>query len=158
MIYNSFNFIVLFPIIFLLYYVIPAKWAMARKFFLLITSYALYITWKPAYVIVLAGVTLVTYWGGQVLELRVDDHDKHKANQIRRKRLAWCFALLALLPLLVLGDEHHQIKTRQFLSNSLFHFPAGFGRKFVHWPISSCPNRSSRQVSCRLPLSCRTSR
>lgn len=132
MIYNSFNFIVLFPIIFLLYYVIPAKWAMARKFFLLITSYALYITWKPAYVIVLAGVTLVTYWGGQVLELRVDDHDKHKANQIRRKRLAWCFALLALLPLLV-------FKYYNFLNDSISSVLSSLGLMFslpgLNWAV-----------------------
>jgi len=64
MIYNSFNFLVLFPLIFLLYYVIPAKFQKGRNLFLLLTSYALYVSWKPAYVLVLLGVTLITYWGG----------------------------------------------------------------------------------------------
>ena len=64
MIYNSFNFIVLFPLIFLLYYVIPAKYQKGRNLFLLLTSYALYISWKPVYVLVLLGVTFVTFWGG----------------------------------------------------------------------------------------------
>ena len=64
MIYNSFHFIVLFPLVFLLYYVIPAKWQKMRNWFLLIVSYALYINWKPSFVLVLLGVSLVTYWGG----------------------------------------------------------------------------------------------
>lgn len=43
MIYNSFNFILLFPLIFLLYYVIPAHYGKGRNIFLLLVSYALYI-------------------------------------------------------------------------------------------------------------------
>ena len=98
MIYNSFNFIVLFPLIFLLYYVIPAKYQKGRNLFLLLTSYALYISWKPVYVLVLLGVTLITYWGGRILQLG----DKNEELKTRnRKKLAWSFTLLGLLPLLV---------------------------------------------------------
>ena len=61
MIYNSFNFILLYPLIFLLYYVIPAKYPKARNFFLLAVSYLLYINWKPAYALILLSVTLITY-------------------------------------------------------------------------------------------------
>ena len=101
MIYNSFNFLVLFPLIFLLYYLIPAKYPRVRNWFLLLVSYALYISWKPAFVLVLLGVSLVTYWGAQVLELR-DDSEKLKEEDVSRKRrLVWCFAILGLLPLLV---------------------------------------------------------
>ncbi len=53
--------------------------------------------WKPVFAIVLIGVTLVTYWGGNLLESR----DKNEELKVRRKRLVWCFALLGLLPLLV---------------------------------------------------------
>ena len=65
MIYNSFNFIVIFPLLFLLYYAIPARFLRARNAFLLITSYLLYIQWKPSYTFVLLGVTLVTYGAAQ---------------------------------------------------------------------------------------------
>ena len=64
MIYNSLNFLILFPVIFLAYYLIPVKYQKGRNLFLLITSYLLYINWKPAYVLVLFGVTLITFWGG----------------------------------------------------------------------------------------------
>lgn len=61
MIYNSFNFLVLFPILFLLYYLVPAKQQKWRNGYLLLISYLLYANWKPVYVLILLGVTLVTY-------------------------------------------------------------------------------------------------
>lgn len=64
MAFNSFNFWLVFPFIFLFYWVIPAKWNTWRKIFLVIVSYLLYMNWKPAYALVLLGVTLVTYGGG----------------------------------------------------------------------------------------------
>lgn len=68
MVFNSFNFLILFPLIFLLYYVIPAKFQRGRNLFLLLVSYLLYINWKPVYVLILFGVTLVTYYGGRLLQ------------------------------------------------------------------------------------------
>lgn len=61
MIFNSFNFIVLFPLIFILYYAIPAKCQKLRNIFLLIVSYLLYLQWKPVYALILLGVTVVTF-------------------------------------------------------------------------------------------------
>ena len=68
MIFNSFNFIVLFPFIFLLYYAIPAGLGRARNLFLLTVSYLLYMQWKPAYALVLLGVTVVTWLAALLLE------------------------------------------------------------------------------------------
>ena len=68
MIYNSFNFITIFPLIFLLYYAIPAKYLKARNLYLLISSYLLYMQWKPSYALVLLGVTVVTYFTALFLE------------------------------------------------------------------------------------------
>lgn len=87
MIYNSFAFLVCFPFIFLLYYLIPARYQKSRNGYLLMVSYLLYANWRPAYALILLGVTAVTYWGGQVLsheykdkseELGVNDNDNHK--------------------------------------------------------------------------------
>lgn len=88
MIFNSFNFIVLFPLIFLLYYVIPAKNCKARNMFLLLVSYLLYLQWKPVYALILLGVTAVTYYSALLAE---------KAK--RPKRILTVGVLLALLPL-----------------------------------------------------------
>ena len=64
MLFNSFNFWLLFPFIFGFYWVIPYRLNKARNIFLTIVSYLLYMNWKPAFALVLFGVTLITYWGG----------------------------------------------------------------------------------------------
>ena len=49
--FNSFNFWLVFPFIFGLYWFIPAKHNQARKVFLVLVSYLLYMNWKPAFAI-----------------------------------------------------------------------------------------------------------
>ena len=121
--FNSFNFWLIFPFIFGLYWLIPAKYNQARKVFLVLVSYLLYMNWKPAFAIVLLGVTLITYLGG----LRLDNQ---KANG--KKGLAWLFTLLAVLPLLV-------FKYYNFLNDSLTQGLAAIGLKFampgLNWAI-----------------------
>ena len=88
MIFNSFNFIVMFPLIFLLYYAIPAKYTKGRNMFLLLVSYLLYLQWKPVYALILLGVTTVTYYAAIEVE-----NSKHP------KRILTAGVLVALLPL-----------------------------------------------------------
>lgn len=88
MIFNSFNFIVLFPFIFLLYYAIPAKYQKARNMFLLAVSYLLYLQWKPVYALILLFVTTVTFYFALAVTKA-----KHP------KRIVTVGVLSALLPL-----------------------------------------------------------
>ena len=88
MIFNSFNFIVLFPLIFLLYYAIPAKYLKARNLFLLAVSYLLYLQWKPVYALILLGVTAVTFYFALAVTKA-----KHP------KRIVTAGVLLSLFPL-----------------------------------------------------------
>ena len=129
MIYNSFGFLIFFPLIFLLYYLIPAKFQKGRNLFLLFVCYLLYSNWKPAYVLILLGVTLVTYWGGHILE----NKDKSEEIQVgQRKKLIWLFALLGLLPLLV-------FKYYNFINESIFDLLSAIGLRFqlpgLNWVI-----------------------
>lgn len=104
MIYNSFNFIIFFPLLFLLYYAIPARNQKWRNAFLLIVSYALYIRWKPAFALVLLGVSLITFIGGIILE---------RTHEVKKKKaLGWLLVFLSLLPLLV-------FKYYNFLNDSI---------------------------------------
>jgi len=121
MAFNSINFWIVFPFIFLLYWVIPVKWNTWRKVFLVLVSYLLYMNWKPSFALVLLGVTLLTYWGGQILQLR-DEDEKFKENKI--KHLIWLFALLALLPLLI-------FKYYGFLNDSISSALANVGLQFA---------------------------
>ena len=88
MIFNSFNFIILFPIIFLLYYAIPAKYDKMRNLYLLLVSYLLYLQWKPVHALILLGVTAVTYFAARSVE-KTD----------KPKRVMTVGILLSLLPL-----------------------------------------------------------
>ena len=128
MAFNSFSFWLIFPFIFGIYWLIPAKWYQWRKMFLVLASYLLYTNWKPAFALVLLGVTLVTYWGGRILEVQ----GVQEIKSTRRRRLAWLFALLGLLPLLV-------FKYYNFLNDSLTEGLAAIGLKFalpgLNWAV-----------------------
>ena len=89
MIYNSFPFIVFYPIIFLLYYAIPAKYFRARNLYLLIASYALYISWSASHALILLGVTAATWITAKMV---VKSHHP--------KRVITIGILIALFPLL----------------------------------------------------------
>lgn len=64
MLFNSIDFLVFFPLVVLLYFVIPFK---ARNLFLLIASYFFYMCWTPKYAILIAISTLITYITGMLI-------------------------------------------------------------------------------------------
>ncbi len=87
--------------------------------------------WKPAFAIVLMGVTLITFWGGYLLDRQdinnhgllsgsgsIAERDDNRVASVRslvlkrKKRLVWCFGLMGLLPLLV-------FKYYGFINNSI---------------------------------------
>lgn len=70
MIFNSFNFLVVFPLLFLLYYAIPAKRQAWRNVYLLVVSYLLYMNFRPSYAVILLGVTMITYTAARIVERR----------------------------------------------------------------------------------------
>ena len=123
MVFNSFNFWLIFPIIFIIYWAIPKKYNKARNIFLLIVSYLLYMNWKPAFAIVLFGVTLVTYYGGLLFDNK---------NNAKKKQFVFLFTLLGALPLLV-------FKYYNFLNESIASLLEFIGLKFMlpglNWAI-----------------------
>ena len=68
MIYNSFNFLILYPFLFLAYYIIPGKYAYIRNSYLLIVSYLLYMNFNAVYALILLWVTIVTFISAKRLE------------------------------------------------------------------------------------------
>lgn len=138
MAFNSFSFWFVFPIIFGLYWLIPNKYNRWRKIFLIAVSYLLYMNWKPVFALVLLGVTLVTWWGGLVLSFDSErknitsETDVQKFKNNRKKKLAWLFALLGMLPLLL-------FKYYNFLNESLTALLEFSGVKFqlpgLNWAV-----------------------
>lgn len=88
MIYNSFNFIIFYPLIFLLYYAIPAQYPKVRNLFLLLVSYVLYIQWKPIYALILLAVTAITFFSALIIK-----------KSRRPKAILTAGVILALFPL-----------------------------------------------------------
>lgn len=61
MLFNTFSFMIFFPVVLLVYFVIPKK---IRYIWLLVASYFFYMSWSPKYGLLLLFSTLITYLGG----------------------------------------------------------------------------------------------
>ncbi len=64
MLFNSIDFIIFFPIVVLMYYIIPKK---MRYIWLLIASYYFYMSWNAKYAVLILFSTAVTYASGILL-------------------------------------------------------------------------------------------
>ena len=128
MAFNSFSFWFIFPFIFSLYWLIPVKYNQWRKVFLILVSYLLYMNWKPAFALVLFGVTMVTYLGGLILDLK----EKSDKKRVSRKRLVCLFVFLGALPLLV-------FKYYNFINDSISAGLAALGLQYampgLNWSV-----------------------
>lgn len=65
MLFNSTDFLLFFPLVTIIYYVIPHK---LRYLWLLACSYYFYMCWNPKYIILLLFSTVVTYLSGLIIE------------------------------------------------------------------------------------------
>ena len=61
MVFNSFQFLIFFPVVVALYFALPFRF---RQFFLLAAGYYFYMCFKPEYVIILAASTVIDYFLG----------------------------------------------------------------------------------------------
>ena len=77
MLFNSVDFLIFFPIVVLVYYIIPNK---AKTFWLFITSYYFYMCWNAKYALLILISTIITYLSGLLIE-----HIKNRAYGIKKK-------------------------------------------------------------------------
>lgn len=110
MLFNSFVFLLFFPIVCCLYWLLPAK---HRNVFLLIASYYFYMSWKPAYGLLILFSTVVTYFCARFL--RPEDSG-------RKKKLVLVSSLIINLGILFV------FKYANFISSS-------FNELFATWHI-----------------------
>ena len=61
MLFNSFQFLIFFPIVATVYFIIPHRF---RWILLLIASYYFYMAWKPEYIVLIVFSTAVNYFAG----------------------------------------------------------------------------------------------
>ena len=83
MLFNSINFIIFFPVVLIVYFVIPKK---IKNFWLLLASYYYYMCWNAKYAILILISTVITYASGLLID-RVNKTDLDDAVKKRRKNL-----------------------------------------------------------------------
>ncbi len=80
MLFNSLQFAIFFPTVWLIYWLLPVYW---RVHFLLVSSYVFYATWSIPYALMLFGLAVVNYFFGLLVG----------RAQSRRKTVLWvCIA------------------------------------------------------------------
>ena len=120
MVFNSFQFLWLFPMIFIGYYLLsyllsknnPMRQRKVSNGLLLLVSYGLYVQANMAFTLILLGVTAVTYLFALLIERNL---------LFRKKFLICCGTILALLPLLVFKYYNFIVDSSNSLFES-FHF------------------------------------
>ncbi len=75
MLFNSFQFIVFFPLVILLYYSLPHKWRWAL---LLLASYYFYMCWKVEYIFLILLSTGIDYYAGRQMGKTSDKRKRKK--------------------------------------------------------------------------------
>ena len=81
MLFNSLEFLIFFPLVVAIYFVVPKK---ARYIWLLFASYYFYMGWNAKYALLIATSTVITYLSGIFI-------DKYKEPWIRKLTVAVSF-------------------------------------------------------------------
>lgn len=92
MLFNSIDFLIFFPIVALIYFLIPQR---ARYLWLLAASYYFYMSWNPQYALLIATSTIITWATGYLLE-----NLKNNNNAAIQKKIILIFCLLINLGIL----------------------------------------------------------
>ncbi len=109
MLINSINFLLYFPIVLLVYFIIPVK---IRYVWLLVVSYYFYMCWNPAYIILLLVATITTYLSGLIIEW-ISIKEAGTKKYINKKRVYATISIVINLGMLVF------YKYTQFLMKSV---------------------------------------
>ena len=88
MLFNSLEFLVFFPLVVMLYFMLSFKWRMPM---LLLASYYFYMCWKPVFAFLMFFTTFISY---------ISSHGVDKSKSIRAKKLWVAFSLVVNLGIL----------------------------------------------------------
>ena len=98
MLFNSYYFLIFFPIVTLIYFLIPQK---IRYIWLLIASYYFYMCWNAKYALILLFSTAVTYASG-LLIARANDKIEDEKKRTRWKKIFVALSFIINLSILFL--------------------------------------------------------
>lgn len=82
MLFNSIDFLIFFPIVLFIYFIIPNK---VKYIWLLMASYYFYICWNAKYVLLILSSTVITYISGLLLEkVKKTICDEKKGQKLKK--------------------------------------------------------------------------
>lgn len=96
MLFNSSHFLIFFPVVLAVYFLIPKR---IRYIWLLITSYYFYMSWNAKYALLLLFSTAVTYAAAQVMD-HISRHCRDERKKVRNKKLCLGSSIIVNLAIL----------------------------------------------------------
>ncbi len=96
MLFNSSQFLIFFPIVVFIYFLLPKK---VKQYWLLIASYYFYMCWNVKYIVLILYSTVVTYISGLLLE-KIKKQEQEK--NIKKRKMNYVVAGSFVLSLAVL--------------------------------------------------------
>lgn len=97
MLFNSYSFLLFFPVVVLVYFVVPKR---TRYIWLLIASYYFYMGWNAKYALLLLLSTFITYLSGVLMEIVQQCHIEAKEVALAWKKLIVAFSFVSNLSIL----------------------------------------------------------
>lgn len=85
MLFNSIEFLIFFPAVMLVYFVIPKK---IKNLWLLVASYYFYICWNAKYALLILSSTIITYASGLLIEKAKNSSYKMTTQTVLKKWVA----------------------------------------------------------------------
>lgn len=77
--FNSIDFMMFFPVVVAIYYIIPHKF---RAYWLLVSSYVFYMSWNTKYALLIGFSTIITYLGGLALSVLTSNESEKNRRLI----------------------------------------------------------------------------
>lgn len=124
MLFNSLSFLIFFPIVTLIYYIMPKK---MRWIWLLITSYYFYMSWNPKYAILMGISTFITYLSG--IGLNAINKKENLLRKLYYKKLVVAVSFITNIGILVF------FKYFDFILNNLNTVLANWGLHALNKPF-----------------------
>ena len=89
MLFNSMQFLIFFPIVLMVYYVI--RWKSVKTLWLLVASYYFYMCWNAKYALLLLTSTVVTYVSGLLID-KIGNSNREINKKLRLKKIVVAFS------------------------------------------------------------------
>ncbi len=123
MLFHSFAFAIFFPVVVLLYFILPQKF---KNYWLLFASYVFYMGWNPKYALLLLACTVFTYFGAIAVNY---------CQNTKNKKYIIALVLIAIFGILLYFKYANFILESIVAFLQIFHFNANIPKFDIILPV-----------------------